>query len=97
MTSQIQSDTQISGAAVAVFLVFLAAGLALAAVFGNRLPIFAGVLAGLYCLLAIKVADQRKKSHGCGWGDTSACAVRGCFSLFPSSTVSAGASISACG
>ena len=67
MTSQIQSDTQISGAAVAVFLILLAAGLALAAVFGTRLPIFAGVLAGLY------------------------------FLLFPSSTVSAGASISACG
>jgi regulator of protease activity HflC (stomatin/prohibitin superfamily) len=61
MTSQIRSDTQISGAAVAVFLVFLAAGLALAAVFGSRLPIFAGVLAGLYFLLAIKVADQWEK------------------------------------
>jgi regulator of protease activity HflC (stomatin/prohibitin superfamily) len=61
MTSQIRSDTQISGAAVAVFLVFLAAGLALAAGFGNRLPIFAGLLAGLYFLLAIKVADQWEK------------------------------------
>ena len=61
MTSQIRSDTQISGAAVAVFLVFLAAGLALAAVFGNRLPMFAGGLAGLYFLLAIKVADQWEK------------------------------------
>jgi regulator of protease activity HflC (stomatin/prohibitin superfamily) len=61
MTSQIRSDTQISGAAVALFLVFLAAGLALAAVFGNRLPLFAGLLAGLYCLLAIKVADQWEK------------------------------------
>jgi regulator of protease activity HflC (stomatin/prohibitin superfamily) len=61
MTSQIQSDTQISGAAVAVFLVFLAAGLALAAVFGTRLPIFAGVLVGLYFLLAIRVADQWEK------------------------------------
>jgi regulator of protease activity HflC (stomatin/prohibitin superfamily) len=61
MTSQIRSDTQISGNAVAVFLVFLAAGLALGALFGNRLPIFAGVLAGLYFLLAIKVADQWEK------------------------------------
>lgn len=61
MTSQIRSDTQISGAAVAVFFVFLAAGLALAALFGNRLPIFAGVLVGLYFLLAIKVADQWEK------------------------------------
>ena len=61
MTSQIPSDTQISGAAVAVFFVFLAAGLALAALFGNRLPIFAGVLVGLYFLLAIKVADQWEK------------------------------------
>ena len=61
MTSQIRSDTQISGAAVAVFLIFLAAGLALATVFGNRLPIFAGLLAGLYFLLAIKVADQWEK------------------------------------
>jgi len=61
MTSQVRSDTQISGAAVAVFLVFLAAGLALAAGFGNRLPILAGVLAGLYFLLAIKVADQWEK------------------------------------
>ena len=58
MTSEVRSDSQISGAAVALFLVFLAAGLALAAVFGNRLPTFAGLLVGLYFLLAIKVADQ---------------------------------------
>ena len=61
MTSHVPSDTQISGAAVAVFFVFLPAGLALAALFGNKLPIFAGVLVGLYFLLAIKVADQWEK------------------------------------
>ena len=58
MTSEVRGDSRISGAAVALFLVFLAAGLALAAVFGNRLPTFAGLLVGLYFLLAIKVADQ---------------------------------------
>jgi regulator of protease activity HflC (stomatin/prohibitin superfamily) len=61
MASQNRSDVQISGAAVAVFFVFLAAGLAFAATFANRIPILAGALVGLYFLLAIKVADQWEK------------------------------------
>jgi regulator of protease activity HflC (stomatin/prohibitin superfamily) len=61
MTGQVRNDTQISGAAVAVFIVFLAMGLALAATFANRMPIFVGALAGLYFLFAIKVADQWEK------------------------------------
>ena len=61
MTLQTRNDAQISGPAVALFVVFLAAGGGLAALTNNRTPLFAGGLIGLYLLFAIKVADQWEK------------------------------------
>jgi regulator of protease activity HflC (stomatin/prohibitin superfamily) len=61
MAVQDRNDAQISGAAVAVFFVFLAAGVALAVLMGNRIFVIAGALIGCYFLLAIKVADQWEK------------------------------------
>ena len=46
MAVQTRNDTQISGAAVALFFVFLLAGAGTAAVIGNRIPVFAGALIG---------------------------------------------------
>jgi regulator of protease activity HflC (stomatin/prohibitin superfamily) len=54
-------EIQISGIAVALFVVALTGGLALAVVLGNRAPLVAGVLIGLYLLFSIHVADQWEK------------------------------------
>src|SRR5271169_2336346 len=61
MATQTRNDTQISSAAVALFFLFLLSGIGLAALLGNRIPLFAGALIGLYFLFAIKVADQWEK------------------------------------
>jgi regulator of protease activity HflC (stomatin/prohibitin superfamily) len=61
MTIQNRSDAQISGAAVAVFVIFLLAGIAVSAMLHSPIPVIAGALIGLYFLLAIKVADQWEK------------------------------------
>jgi regulator of protease activity HflC (stomatin/prohibitin superfamily) len=51
----------ISGVARALFVISTAAGLGLTAAFGTRVPLFAGLLLGVYLLFAIKVADQWEK------------------------------------
>jgi len=61
MTIQTRSDAQISGAAVAVFMVCLGVGGALTLFLNNRAPLIAGVLIGLYFLFALKIADQWEK------------------------------------
>jgi regulator of protease activity HflC (stomatin/prohibitin superfamily) len=61
MASQNRNDIQISGAAVAVFFIFLLVGIGISAVLNSRMPAIAGALIGLYFLLAIKVADQWEK------------------------------------
>jgi len=61
MTLQTLNDNQISGAAVALFFVCTAAGSGATAVLGNRVPLVAGILIGVYLLFAIKVADQWEK------------------------------------
>jgi regulator of protease activity HflC (stomatin/prohibitin superfamily) len=61
MASQNRNDVQISGAAVAVFIIFLLAGIGISALLNSRIPAIAGALIGLYSLLAIKVADQWEK------------------------------------
>jgi regulator of protease activity HflC (stomatin/prohibitin superfamily) len=61
MTIQTRSDAQISSAAVAAFALCLGAGGALSLFLNNRAPLVAGVLIGLYCLFAIKIADQWEK------------------------------------
>lgn len=56
-----RNRNQISGMAVALFAFSTAGGLVLTVALGNRVPLFSGVLAGLYLLFSIKVADQWEK------------------------------------
>jgi regulator of protease activity HflC (stomatin/prohibitin superfamily) len=56
-----RSGNQINGVAIALFAISVAAGLGLAAAFGSRAPLVAGLLAGIYLLFSIKVADQWEK------------------------------------
>ncbi len=51
----------VSGVAVALFVICAAAGFILSQALGNRAPLAAGLLAGLYLLSSIKVADQWEK------------------------------------
>lgn len=53
--------SQISGMAVALFALSTAGGLVLMVALGSRAPLFCGVLAGLYLLFSIKIADQWEK------------------------------------
>src|SRR3954447_4855988 len=55
------NKTQGSGVAVALFAISGASGIALMAALGNRIPLLAGLLVGIYLLLSIKVADQWEK------------------------------------
>jgi regulator of protease activity HflC (stomatin/prohibitin superfamily) len=52
---------QVSGVAVALFATSVASGVGITAVAGNRLPLFAGLLIGVYLLFSIKIADQWEK------------------------------------
>lgn len=52
---------QISGIAVALFVVSGAAGFGLTIVLRTRIPLIAGLLIGVYLLFSIKVADQWEK------------------------------------
>ena len=58
---QDRNRNQISTAAVALFVVFLAAGFGLATMLDNRIPLYAGIVIGVYLLFSIKVADQWEK------------------------------------
>ena len=51
----------ISGVARALFVISTAAGLGLTAAVGSRVPLFAGLLLGVYLLFAIKVVQQWEK------------------------------------
>jgi regulator of protease activity HflC (stomatin/prohibitin superfamily) len=53
-----RNRSQVSGIAVALFAISVAAGLGLATALGNRAPLVAGLLVGVYLLFSIKVADQ---------------------------------------
>ena len=53
-----RSKSQVSAVAVALFAISVTAGLGLATVLGNRAPLVAGLLVGVYLLFSIKVADQ---------------------------------------
>ena len=55
------NKNHVSGVAVALFALLGASGLALTIAFGNRIPLFAGLLIGIYLLFSIKVADQWEK------------------------------------
>jgi regulator of protease activity HflC (stomatin/prohibitin superfamily) len=55
------SKNRISGVAIALFVVFVAAGYGLTLALDNRVPFCAGVAVGTYLLFSIKVADQWEK------------------------------------
>jgi len=55
------SIPRINGIAVALFVAAVAVGAALTAVFHSPLPLLLGILAGVYLLASIKVADQWEK------------------------------------
>ena len=52
---------QISGLAMALFVIFAGAGFVLDSVTGSRALLIAGLLVGTYLLFSIKVADQWEK------------------------------------
>jgi regulator of protease activity HflC (stomatin/prohibitin superfamily) len=58
---QDRNRNQINGAAMALFVVSIAVGFGLAALIGNRIPLFIGIAIGIYLLFSIKVADQWEK------------------------------------
>src|ERR1700704_1780741 len=55
------SKLQVSGIAVALFVISAGAGAALTALLANPTPLLAGAAVGLYLLFAIKIADQWEK------------------------------------
>jgi regulator of protease activity HflC (stomatin/prohibitin superfamily) len=52
---------QVSGVAVALFATSVATGVGITAAVGSRVPLFAGLLIGIYLLFSIKIADQWEK------------------------------------
>ncbi|HUL15303.1 MAG TPA: slipin family protein [Terriglobales bacterium] len=56
-----REKTPISGIAIALFVISIAAGAWLAIKLGTRTPIIIGALIGIYLLFSIKVADQWEK------------------------------------
>lgn len=56
-----RNKNQINGFAVGLFAISGAIGLALTAALGNRAPLIAGLLIGIYLLFSIKIADQWEK------------------------------------
>ena len=55
---QDRGKSPVSGVAVALCAISVAAGLGLATALENRAPLVAGSLVGVYLLFSIKVADQ---------------------------------------
>ena len=58
---QDRNRSQINTAAVALFVMFDAAGWGLAVMLNNRIPLYTGIVIGIYLLFSIKVADQWEK------------------------------------
>jgi regulator of protease activity HflC (stomatin/prohibitin superfamily) len=56
-----RNKNHVSGVAVGLFAVSVAAGFGLTAAIGNRAPLVVGLLIGVYLLFSIKVADQWEK------------------------------------
>jgi len=56
-----RNKNQVSGIAVALFVIAVGAGYGLMMAIGNQAPLFVGLLAGVYLLFSIKVADQWEK------------------------------------
>jgi regulator of protease activity HflC (stomatin/prohibitin superfamily) len=56
-----KGKAQVSGIAVALLVISLGAGLALMFALSSRIPLFTGLIIGVYLLFSIKVADQWEK------------------------------------
>ena len=56
-----RNRNQVSGIAMALFAICVGAGIWASAALSNRAPLTAGLLAGVYLLFSIKVADQWEK------------------------------------
>ncbi len=74
---------QVPGIAMALFVIFGAAGLGLTTMLGNRLPLIVGLLVGVYLLFSIKVADQREKVAVLRLGRFVGLRGPGWFHMFP--------------
>ena len=80
---QDRNPFQISGIAAACALVCAAAGLLLSAALDHRAPAAIGIVAGLYCLFSIKVADQWEKVAVLRLGRYSGLRGPGMFFIIP--------------
>jgi regulator of protease activity HflC (stomatin/prohibitin superfamily) len=58
---RVRDKNQISGVAIALFVVSVGLGAGLMVVLGSRVPLIAGLVIGTYLLFSIKVADQWEK------------------------------------
>jgi regulator of protease activity HflC (stomatin/prohibitin superfamily) len=56
-----RNKNQVSGVAMALCAISVATGVVLTSTLGNRLPLFTGLVVGIYLLFSIKVADQWEK------------------------------------
>jgi len=74
---------QVPGIAMAIFVIFAAAGLGLTTMLGNRLPLIVGLLVGVYLLFSIKVADQWEKVAVLRLGRFVGLRGPGWFHMFP--------------
>jgi len=73
----------VPGIAMALFVIFGAAGLGLTTMLGNRLPLIVGLLVGVYLLFSIKVADQWEKVAVLRLGRFVGLRGPGWFHMFP--------------
>jgi len=78
-----RNKNQISGVARALFVVSVGLGAGLMFVFGNRAPLMAGLVIGVYLLFSIKVADQWEKVAVLRLGRFIGLRGPGIFHIFP--------------
>ena len=72
------SEMRLSSVGVTLLIACAGAGVGAYALTGYGALAVAGLLAGLYLLFAIRVADQWEKVAVLRFGDTSGCAGPGC-------------------
>jgi regulator of protease activity HflC (stomatin/prohibitin superfamily) len=77
------SIPRINGIAVALFVAAIAAGAALTAIFHSPVPLLSGILAGIYLLASVKVADQWEKVAVLRLGRYIGLRGPGLFHVFP--------------
>jgi regulator of protease activity HflC (stomatin/prohibitin superfamily) len=76
-------DLRLSSVGTALGVICTLAGVGLAAILGNPLPIVAGALAGVYFLFAIRVADQWEKVAVLRFGRYTGLRGPGLFHMIP--------------